>query len=64
MAQFLLRLLAACVLVVCMTLSSHAEFPDRPLKLIVAWPPGGVVDTTARLVGEQLGAMRLASRSS
>jgi tripartite-type tricarboxylate transporter receptor subunit TctC len=32
----------------------HAEYPDRPLKIIVAWPPGGVVDTTARLVGEQL----------
>jgi tripartite-type tricarboxylate transporter receptor subunit TctC len=56
MAHALLRALAACVFVVCTTLSSHAEFPDRPLKIIVAWPPGGVVDSTARLVGDQLAA--------
>src|SRR5690242_21422800 len=57
MAHVLLRALAACVFVACTTLSSRAEFPDRPLKIVVAWPPGGVVDTTARLVGEQLGAL-------
>jgi len=35
-------------------LSAHAEYPDRPIKIIVAWPPGGVIDTTARLVADQL----------
>jgi tripartite-type tricarboxylate transporter receptor subunit TctC len=48
------RLLAASLALICTTLSGHTEYPDRPLKIIVAWPPGGVVDTTARVIGEQL----------
>jgi tripartite-type tricarboxylate transporter receptor subunit TctC len=54
--QILLRVLAASMLTVCATPASHAEYPERPLKIIVAWPPGGVVDTTARVVGDQLAA--------
>lgn len=30
------------------------EYPSRPVQLIVAWPPGGVVDTVARLLGEHM----------
>ena len=30
-------------------------YPDRPVRLIAPWPPGGSVDTTARYVNEQLG---------
>lgn len=54
--QILLRALTAFMLVAGTTWSSYAEYPDRLLKIIVAWPPGGVVDTTARLVGDQLAA--------
>jgi hypothetical protein len=54
--QILLRVLAVSMLTVCATPASHAEYPERPLKIIVAWPPGGVVDTTARVVGDQLAA--------
>ena len=50
----LIRMLAVLFALVCTTSSGHADYPDRPLKIIVAWPPGGVVDTTARIVGEQL----------
>jgi tripartite-type tricarboxylate transporter receptor subunit TctC len=50
----LIRMLAVFFALACTTLSGHAEYPDRPLKIIVAWPPGGVVDTTARIVGEHL----------
>ena len=36
-------------------IASQAEtFPDRPISLIVPNPPGGVVDTSARLVGDPL----------
>jgi tripartite-type tricarboxylate transporter receptor subunit TctC len=52
--HILFRVLATCLLLVGTTVSSHAEYPDRPLKIIVAWPPGGVIDTTARAIGEQL----------
>jgi tripartite-type tricarboxylate transporter receptor subunit TctC len=51
-----LRVLAACLLAVAATSTSHAEYPERPLRIIVAWPPGGVVDTTARVLGDQLAA--------
>jgi len=30
-------------------------YPERPVRLIVPWPPGGSVDTTARYIHEQLG---------
>src|SRR5437762_5499116 len=31
------------------------EFPDRPLRLVVPWPPSGNVDITARTVAPALG---------
>jgi tripartite-type tricarboxylate transporter receptor subunit TctC len=42
--------LAACA-------SFAQAFPTKPISLIVPNPPGGVVDTSARIVGEPLGKM-------
>jgi tripartite-type tricarboxylate transporter receptor subunit TctC len=57
MARHILwRVMAAAVLLAGTTLPSRAEYPDRALKIIVAWPPGGVIDTTARVIGDQLAA--------
>jgi tripartite-type tricarboxylate transporter receptor subunit TctC len=40
-------LAGACVL-------AHAAFPDKPIKLIVPFPPGGNIDATARIVAQAL----------
>jgi tripartite-type tricarboxylate transporter receptor subunit TctC len=34
---------------------AQANWPDRPIKLIVAYPPGGPVDTTGRVFARFLG---------
>jgi len=47
---------AACaVLCVTSTIASAQTYPTRPLRLIVAFAPGGSVDVVARLVGQKLG---------
>jgi tripartite-type tricarboxylate transporter receptor subunit TctC len=33
----------------------QAAYPDRPLRFVIAFGPGGVGDTTSRLVAEKLG---------
>jgi tripartite-type tricarboxylate transporter receptor subunit TctC len=40
---------------VLLTMSAHSQsYPSRPVRLIVAFPPGGAVDLTARIVGKHL----------
>jgi tripartite-type tricarboxylate transporter receptor subunit TctC len=50
------RRLAATLALMFLACSAHAEYPDRPLKIVVAWPPGGVIDIMARFIGQQLSA--------
>ena len=33
---------------------AQADFPNKPLRMIVPFPPGGVTDTSGRLIAEQL----------
>jgi tripartite-type tricarboxylate transporter receptor subunit TctC len=34
---------------------AQARYPDRPIRLIVPFGPGGLADVTARVVGERMG---------
>ena len=62
------RLLLACFsLSTMMALGVVAQaqtYPTKPIRLIVPWPPGGGVDTAARIISAAPGASVWASRSS
>ena len=45
----------AATLVACSTLCAAQDFPNRPLRMIVPFAPGGVADIVARLVGQKMG---------
>lgn len=52
--------LRACLLAVTLAAgtagaqSGAAAYPTQPIKLMVPWPPGGGVDTTARMISEPI----------
>jgi len=49
-----MRLGAAMVLASWATLAQAQSYPDHPIRLLVAFPPGGAADLVARLVGQSL----------
>ncbi|VTU22917.1 Argininosuccinate lyase [Variovorax sp. PBL-H6] len=53
----LFKLMAvAAALAVAPTLASAQAYPNRAIKIIVPAPPGGAIDTIARVVGDKLAA--------
>lgn len=50
-----LGLLASVFTTAVMAAETPEQFPQRPIKLVVPWAPGGFTDSLARLVSEQLG---------
>ena len=45
----------ALLLAACAGAAAQATWPDRPITMIVPFPPGGVADTVARPIAEALG---------
>ena len=48
------RSLLAAPLVLAAASALAQTYPSRPIKMIVPYPPGGPIDTMARLLGQQL----------
>lgn len=57
MSRSSLARFSAAVLGLMSSLATAQEYPVQPIKLLVAAAPGSVVDTLARLIGENLGPL-------
>ena len=44
----------AAVLLLCAWAAQAQNYPNQPIRLIVPWPPGGGVDTSARIISQPL----------
>lgn len=54
-SRFLSCLLAGCALAVSANTFSQAAYPDRPIKLLIPFAPGGATDVLGRLLATALG---------
>lgn len=55
------KMLSVIAAAICLVGSNAApalaqDFPTRPVKILIAFPVGGLLDTVSRVVGEKLGA--------
>jgi tripartite-type tricarboxylate transporter receptor subunit TctC len=53
---------AACACALALSVSGEARaqqtnYPDRPVKMLIGFPAGGLLDTVARIVGERMAAL-------
>ncbi len=54
MTRSFTRWIAPLATALACSLPALADYPDKALKMIVPWPPGGVTDTLARFTADQL----------
>jgi tripartite-type tricarboxylate transporter receptor subunit TctC len=50
-----MRLIWALIASFCLTGAAHAlDYPNRPVRMMVGWAPGGISDVAARIVAQKL----------
>ncbi|HLK81948.1 MAG TPA: tripartite tricarboxylate transporter substrate binding protein [Xanthobacteraceae bacterium] len=55
MSRYLVLIAAACALLAVLPATAQqAQYPSRPIKIIVCLPPGGGVDTVTRVIADRL----------
>jgi len=54
MKRFVLLLLSALLLAFAAPASAQEKYPNRPVKVIVPYAPGGATDIVARIVGDEV----------
>ncbi|HEX7813139.1 MAG TPA: tripartite tricarboxylate transporter substrate binding protein, partial [Burkholderiales bacterium] len=54
MRSKILTLLGAAILLAAATVAHGENYPSRPIRLVVPFPPGGVADPVARMIGDKV----------
>jgi tripartite-type tricarboxylate transporter receptor subunit TctC len=49
-----MKKIASLLAAIGLSFAAHAQYPDRPIKLVVPFAPGGVTDTSGRVIAEAL----------
>ena len=55
--RVLMRMLAAVSLATTTWAAQAQAFPNKPIRFVVPYPPGGASDVTARLIADKLGPL-------
>ena len=45
---------ALLLIVLCAHEAGAQDYPSRTIRIVVAYPPGGITDTIARIVGQKI----------